>query len=395
MTGEGGCALVLSGGGAYAAYEVGVMRALLAGDSPATGHTPLNPNVFTGTSAGSFNAALFASSPVDEALASLAYVERVWLTRIGEVPGTCAANVIRFRANVLGLFNPACLTAESTLAGALAADLVYLGNEWAARSDTFFTADRPLRQRFIEAFDLATFISGDPLRRVLAETLDPGRIQMSARRICIAATNWRTGELRVFGNAEMDERHALLVVLASSAIPGVFASVEIDGEPYVDGGVVMNTPLRPAIRAGATELHVIYMDPDVRRIPLPRLRNSMNTFYRMLVISFGLTVSRDIGRARAINRRLGRNAQAARRDVVTGAPRDQEYRPLTIHRYHPSDDLGGTFRWLEFDVDHIERLIERGYADTCVHDCEASRCVLPGIDQFDNADEPPWVRRDA
>jgi NTE family protein len=396
MMPEGGRALVLSGGGAYAAYEVGVMRSLVTGASPATGYTPLDPGVLTGTSAGSFNAALFASSPVDDAPGSLDYVEEVWLTRIAEMPDTCAGNVIRFRGNLLGFFNPACIAADSTFVETLADDIRFLTVEWTKRSDRFFTADQPFRQRFLEAFDLATFISGDPLRRVLGDTVHPARIQRSPRCICIAATNWRTGELRVFRNDEMDDRHALAVVLASSAIPGVFSSVEIDGEPYVDGGVVMNTPLRPAIRAGADELHVIYMDPDVRRIPLPRLRNSMSTFYRMLVISFGLTVSRDIAMARAINRRLRRGGAAAATDVRTGATRDRTYRPLTIHRYHPSDDLGGTFRWLEFEAEHVSRLIERGYDDACAHDCEASRCVLPDNDEAAGlADELPWVRRDA
>jgi predicted acylesterase/phospholipase RssA len=242
---------------------------------------------------------------------------------------------------------------------------------------------------------LAAFISADPVRSVLAGAISASRIQQTSRRIQIAATNWRTGELRVFVNEDMiDDAHAVAMVLASSAIPGVFSSVEIDGEPFVDGGVVMNTPLRPAIHAGAGDLHVIYMDPDVRRIPLPRIRNSINTFHRLLVISFGLTVSRDIANARAINRRLRVGDDAAFTTALTGAPRPRQYRPLTIHRYHPVDDLGGTYRWLDFDGDHIHRLIERGYEDARLHDCELSRCVLPGQDES-FSDEPPWIRRDA
>ena len=54
-------AMVLSGGGAYAAYGVGVMRALFAGESPATGHTPLDPGIYAGASAGAFNAAYMVS----------------------------------------------------------------------------------------------------------------------------------------------------------------------------------------------------------------------------------------------------------------------------------------------------------------------------------------------
>jgi predicted acylesterase/phospholipase RssA len=386
MTRDGGCALVLSGGAAYAAYEIGVMRALMTGASPATGYTRLTPDVITGTSAGSVNAALFASAPADDALESIDYVENVWRTRIAERAGECMSTVIRLRANLFGLFNPACFAADSSFGATFVSDVAYLWGQWARRSDAFFRSTHSLRQRFIEAFDLATFISGEPLREVLSETLHPERIRHSPRCIRIAATNWRTGELRVFDNEDMDERHALLIVLASSAIPGVFGSVDIDGEPYVDGGVVMNTPLRPAIQAGADQLHVIYMDPDVLRIPLPRVRNTMNTFYRMLVISFGLTVSRDIATASAINRRVQRGEAAVDRSVLTGAPRPTDYRPLTIHRYQPSDDLGGTFRWLEFDGEHVHRLIQRGYDDACAHDCAVSRCVFPGDEHADTVE---------
>jgi len=45
-----GCkhAVILSGGGASGAYEVGVLKGLFAGDSPATNYTPLMPDIFYG-----------------------------------------------------------------------------------------------------------------------------------------------------------------------------------------------------------------------------------------------------------------------------------------------------------------------------------------------------------
>ena len=49
-------AIILSGGGGYGAYEVGVLKALLTGKSPTTGFEPLVPDIMTGTSVGAYNA---------------------------------------------------------------------------------------------------------------------------------------------------------------------------------------------------------------------------------------------------------------------------------------------------------------------------------------------------
>jgi len=274
--------------------------------------------------------------------------------------------------------------------------LSFLARDAATRTAMVLEPQGTARQRLLEAFDLGTLITGEPLRELLPEIVDFGAIRRSPRAVRIATTNWKTGELRVFSNDELTDKQGVNVLLASSAIPGVFPTVEIDDEPYVDGGVLMNTPLRPAIQAGATDLHVIYMDPDVRRIPLPRRRNTLNTLYRMLVISFGVTVSRDIRTAAAINRRLREDASQAATTVLTGEPRERKYQPVTIHRYHPAEDLGGTFRWLDFNRDHIARLIDQGYIDACAHDCRANRCVLADRDEpLPDNDTADWVRRDA
>ena len=48
-------AVVLSGGGANGAYEAGCLKAIFGGHSPATGKQPVEADIFTGTSVGSFN----------------------------------------------------------------------------------------------------------------------------------------------------------------------------------------------------------------------------------------------------------------------------------------------------------------------------------------------------
>lgn len=60
------------------------------------------------------------------------------------------------------------------------------------------------------------------------------------------ATRYRDGEIKVF-----DQGALHLAIRASMAAPAVFAPVEVDGETYVDGGLVANLPVEVALREGA------------------------------------------------------------------------------------------------------------------------------------------------
>lgn len=60
------------------------------------------------------------------------------------------------------------------------------------------------------------------------------------------ATRSDTGELQVFKDGSL-----ALAIRASMAAPGVFAPIEIDGETYLDGGLVSNLPVEVAINEGA------------------------------------------------------------------------------------------------------------------------------------------------
>ena len=56
---------------------------------------------------------------------------------------------------------------------------------------------------------------------------------------------------------------AVDAILASAAMPAIFPPVEIDGEKYIDGGVVDNVPIQRAIDAGATRIVVLLCSPPV------------------------------------------------------------------------------------------------------------------------------------
>src|SRR5258708_3894308 len=95
--------VVLSGGGASGAYEVGVLKALLT-----RGERPLSPNVFTGTSIGSFNAAFMVSQWDTCGRAAIANLEQVWRERLANRSGGLGANgLYRVRGSPLDLLDPA------------------------------------------------------------------------------------------------------------------------------------------------------------------------------------------------------------------------------------------------------------------------------------------------
>lgn len=389
---EGG--LVLSGGGAFAAYEVGVLKALLRGESPATGYRSLDPAVVAGTSSGAFNGAMLVARwrlPPPDAVAEL---ERVWCEEIAGGAARCGTNgVFRWRVNPLGFFDLGCLV-ENPLRFVLdrVQDTAFFTRDLLARALLFARSDSPLAQRFLELLDLTALVSTAPFPELLARAVDFAAIGSSPKALRITATNWLTGELQEFGNADLAGGDGGLIVMASGAIPGFFPPVAIPPAAFVDGGVLMNTPLSPAIRAGARTLHAVYLDPDIRYIPVADLQTTLGTLQRTVAIAMAANFNRDVETARRINRGLALVGRAARggasaddaEELVQSAGElfarrraGGAYRQLTIHRYHPRDILGGAVDLLNFERGQLASLIERGRADAVAHDCAESGCVLP------------------
>jgi predicted acylesterase/phospholipase RssA len=386
-------AVILSGGGAYGAYEVGVMKALFNGESPATGDEPLSADVFTGTSVGGFNASVMSMQPEVGFPDTVAYLEQVWEQEIAGRTGRCGNGVLRVRGNPTTYVDPACLLRDPTAPFfQFAADAAFFADYWLRHSATFLLSSGSPSQRAAQFVDFSAFISIEPFLHLIERTVRFSGIRESPLQLRVVATNWQTGDAEVFANQDLTDEKGSRIIQASAAIPGLFPTVDIDGVVYVDGGVVMNTPLNMAIQAGATTLHVIYMDPDPENIPLRRLQNTLETFDRLYTIMLATKMNEDIETASWINQGI----QAVRRmahgkvtdsDVglfvrVAGQIEDRvkaggKYRELTIHRYHPQDDLGGAVGMLDFSESAVQRLINRGFSDAAHHDCHAAKCLLP------------------
>jgi predicted acylesterase/phospholipase RssA len=410
-------ALIFSGGGAYGAYQVGCMKALF-GDAPApTAPGRLNPDVFAGTSIGAFNASFLVSNWHLGGPAAVGKLESIWQERMSWRNGTNGA--FRFRLAPFELLFPWRYRERGIwprVLGNFGRDAVQLLQEAAARGLSFLSHDEPLLERLAAYLDLSAWVASEPWENTIREAIDFKRIRSSSRRLTIAATNWESGLIAEFTNRNVSPE----AVRASSAIPGFYAPAKVDKYTCVDGAVLMNTPLKPAINElldltseaeSEFVLHVMYINPHVEKQSTPR--GTIHTVFRSQAIHWGSSVEEDIESARVLNEGLaavidvliaygkqdGTQLLGAELDAVRDAvntrserggralletadkimrarERGRAYQQLTIHRYFPKEPISGAFGFMDVRRSNIEKMIYEGFNDTMAHDCEKNKCVL-------------------
>jgi NTE family protein len=386
-------AVVLSGGGAYGAYEVGVMKAIFTGQSPASDFEPIDAGVLSGTSVGAFNAAVMTMNPGSHSALKVTELEKIWMNEIPGDPSSCENGILRFRGNPFRYFDPCVITSPASLMAEPARDLLFLGRYWLRNIPKLFYASGPVPQRLVQFVDLSAFVSLEPFERLIKRSLRFEEVRCSETVLKIVATNFDTGVVRVFSNEDLTDDLGNHAIRASAAIPGIFPPALIEGSTYVDGGVVMNTPLKCAIDAGASVLHVIYLDPDVSNIPLSRIESTIDILDRVYTVMLATKINEDVATAEWINDGLNVIERAARGEllteeddrrfirvaaqIVTRTQRGTPYKKLTVHRYHPHEELGGVLGMLNFDKQVITGFVERGFNDAVKHDCQSSHCLLP------------------
>ncbi|MCC5980273.1 MAG: patatin-like phospholipase family protein [Oceanicaulis sp.] len=206
--------LALQGGGSHGAYTWGVLDALLEDGR-------LTPGAITATSAGAMNAAALAHGWLDDgADGARASLEAFWQG--------VAHHSAAFRPLVPG--------------GAF------------LRMVPFLDA----LSRLTSPYDLNPF-NADPLRDILQAQIDFERLRAHGDiRLFITATCVTTGRAEVFSG----ERVTLDAVLASACLPFLRQAVEIDGEPYWDGGFTGNPALWPLFYADTPgDLLIVHINP--------------------------------------------------------------------------------------------------------------------------------------
>lgn len=396
-------ALVLTGGGANGAYQVGVMKALLEGHSPATGHRPIDPRIVTGTSVGAYNAAMMTSLSELGDAAALERLEQVWRHRIAEGLDGRGNGVYRLRVDPRTILDP-----RQVLAGSLGSFFRALSENatfWArlslstARSLLSSTGASGLRA--LPRIDIGSIVSVEPFLALIQETVDLEAIRTSTWSLTVATSHWNSGLLRFFSNADFVAPLGHRAILASAAIPGLFPRVDIEGEPYVDGGVAANAPIQPAMTAGAEIIHLVALDSRVTDVPLAENEDSLDIFHRLSSIGWSKSAARGSYYAYRMNQALEHLEGSATADpaymkgfhdcfqiVAAHLHRFLPNYPdksVTVHLHLPSRFLGGAGSWLDFSAARIDDLMELGYRDTQDHDCERAWCILPG-------QTPLWLR---
>jgi NTE family protein len=162
---------------------------------------------------------------------------------------------------------------------------VLLGRWTLDYSPVFVAMD--LASRLFSPYDLNPGGS-NPLRDILAETVDFERLARAPIKLFVTATNVCTGRGRVFRNPEITPE----VLLASACLPTLFQAVEIDGEAYWDGGYSGNPTITPLVRECESHDTILVAINPVERPGTPRTaRDILN---RLNEVSFNAVTLKEL-----------------------------------------------------------------------------------------------------
>jgi len=328
----GKLALVMGGGGARAAYQVGFLRCL------ARRHPELEIPIITGVSAGAINAALLAShhGTFAQAVEELA---ALW----SNLTVDCV-----FRVDPMSL---------ATHVGRWGLQLVSGG--------------------LIRASGLRGLVDTSPLHRFLSETLhavdgELTGVQANLARgrlesVAITTSDYTTGRsitwiqgssVQPWVRPHREARETVLTVdhiMASAALPLFFPAIQIGNGYYGDGGIRQTAPLSPALHLGADRIMTISTRyrgdgekvPDAEPVGYPPPAQVAGVLLNSVFLDI---LDQDVFRLERLNRLL----------LALPEGRRHGLRPVGLLALRPSTDLGRLARNYEPRLPWSFRFLTRG-----------------------------------
>ncbi|MGH1373486.1 MAG: patatin-like phospholipase family protein [Cellvibrionaceae bacterium] len=362
-------ALILSGGGARAAYQVGVLSAvneLL----PSSTHNPFP--IICGTSAGAINA-LALGTHTGHFYDAVADLNNLWRE-------LTTARVFK--------------TSWGDLIGGGSRLAMSLFNEGIGKNKSIALLDNePLREFLAEYIDFSQLRNG----------IDAGDL----KAICVTAMNYSSGESVSFfeGDESVEEwrryrrtgvstKLSLDHLMASAAIPGIFPATKVGPDFYADGALRQVAPISPALHLGADRVFVIGVSGNrnpvhwAKRTPPAKHSPSIaQVFGHLFNSAFIDSLEGDLEHLERINDLLrlipedvreeqGMNLRPVETMVISPskeldkmAGRKIRYMPKSVRVFLRS--AGGTTKgggaattsYLLFEKPYIDELIELGYKD--------------------------------
>lgn len=326
--------LVLAGGSARAAYEVGVVRYVLEDVARTLGRdVPID--VISGTSAGSINAVMLAAHADKPVVRGVMLAERWTQLELERVVRPSPRGILPVVGRMFG--RPLRGDALAAKRGGM---FDPSGIEELVREAVPFGAiAEHMRAGLLSALSISTTHVASGRTTVFIQRRDPG------------LPRWGTDPTMVARVAQIEAQHAL----ASAAVPLLFPAVEIDGEFYCDGGLRQNVPLSPARRLGADGLIVINPRYIREELVAPALAEERERTYPdpLFVVGKAMNallldrIENDIRRLQKLNavldagtRRFGPGFVDALNEELGRTGDEGALRPLDVVYVRASEDIG-------------------------------------------------------
>jgi NTE family protein len=303
--------LALQGGGAHGAFTWGVLDRLLEDDR-------IQIEGICGTSAGAMNGVVVADG----------------LDRGGKEGARKALRTFWGEISKAGSFSPLQRTILDRLFGRWTLD-------WSPGYIMFDLLTRLVSPYQMNPLDL------NPVRSLIAKLIDFDHVRHAEGiKLFVAATNVRTGKLKIFRREEMTAD----MVMASACLPFMFQAVEIDGEAYWDGGYMGNPSLFPLVEECRSRDIVIVQINPILREEIPR--NAHDIVNRINEITFNSSLMKDI-----------RSIVLLKKQIEMGNLQEERYKDALFHRINADAELKplGVSSKVNTEWAFLEHLHDVGY----------------------------------